>query len=208
MKGLLLTGGDGPPISVLAPLIKGADLVVAADSGLELSLRAGVEPDLVVGDMDSLKEPGLLDRLPPERVARYPQDKDDTDTEIGLRALREAGCEEITVAGGGGGRLAHTLGLLALFRRKDPPDLWLTATETVRRLTGSAEIRGCRGRTVSFFPLGPVSVIRSRGLKWPLTGLSWDEGDVGISNVGTEDIIQVELQSGALLMILEREVMG
>jgi len=52
--GLLVIGGDGPPPGILARLAADAGFTVAADSGLDGCIAAGVVPDLVVGDMDSL----------------------------------------------------------------------------------------------------------------------------------------------------------
>jgi thiamine pyrophosphokinase len=203
MKGLLLTGGDGPTREQLEREISDPDWVVAADSGVDLAITIGVLPDLIVGDMDSLKDVRVLDRYPADRVLRFPQDKDETDTEIGIRLLREKGCSDITVAGGGGGRLAHTLGLLALFRRDPAPDCWITGREIVRKLTGQSAFTGCRETVFSFFPLGPVRISHSIGLQWALDGMEWDEGDVGISNIGTTDRIEVIVSEGALLMVRE-----
>jgi thiamine pyrophosphokinase len=98
---LLLIGGAGPGKDALALLARGMDLIVAADSGLEPALAAGLSPDFVVGDMDSLSDISLLDRFPPSHVLTFPRDKDETDTEIGLRIMKERGCADITLAGGG-----------------------------------------------------------------------------------------------------------
>ncbi len=203
VTGLLFTGGEGPTRSRLAPFLDGVDLVVAADSGLDLARAVGVEPDLVVGDMDSLNDRSLM-ALYGDRLTVFPPDKDETDTEIGLRFLRERGAARVIVAGGGGGRLAHLVGLLCLFERPSPPRVWLTAREHVELVEGRIAIDGCLGATISFFPVGELAVIeRSRGLKWPLDGLTWKRGDAGISNVAAADRVEVELARGRLLMVRE-----
>jgi len=114
-RALLVIGGAGPAPGVLAAMAREAQRIVAADSGLDLCLTAGIVPDLVVGDMDSLSDPRLLDAYPPERVLRFPTDKDETDTEIGMRLLRERGYQSISIAGGGGGRLDHLMAIMGLF---------------------------------------------------------------------------------------------
>jgi thiamine pyrophosphokinase len=203
MTGLLFTGGEGPSPGRLGPFLEGVGLVIAADSGLELAHAAGVEPDLVVGDMDSLRDPGLLEAYG-GRVVRFPVDKAETDTEIGVRLLRERGADRVIVAGGSGGRLAHLLGLLALFERRFSPSVWLTAREHVQVVERRLAISGCLGQTISFFPLGGRAVMaRSSGLKWPLDRLRWGRGDAGISNVAVADAVEVELAAGRLLMVRE-----
>lgn len=203
VTGLLFTGGEGPTRSRLAPFLSGVDLVVAADSGLDLARAAGVEPDLVVGDMDSLSDRSLLEAYG-DRMTVFPPDKDETDTEIGLRFLRQRGARRIIVAGGGGGRLAHLVGVLALFERPSPPAVWLTAREHVELISDRITVEGCLGQTISFFPVGRLAAIqRSSGLKWPLDGLLWRRGDTGISNVAVADRVDVELSRGRLLMVRE-----
>lgn len=203
VTGLLFIGGEGPSRRRLQPFLEDVDLVVAADSGLDLASAAGVEPDLVVGDMDSLSDRSLLEAYG-DRVTVFPADKDETDTEIGLRFLRERGAGRVIVAGGGGGRLAHLLGLLALFERPCPPAVWLTAREQVELIETRLALDGCMGQTISFFPVaGPVAIAGSSGLKWPLDGLEWKKGDAGISNLAVADSVEVALAHGRLLMVRE-----
>jgi thiamine pyrophosphokinase len=203
MTGLLLTGGEGPARARLEPHLAAVDVIVAADSGLDLAGRLGLHPDLVVGDMDSLSDARLLEAYS-GRVVRFPSDKDETDTEIGLRLLRERGAGRIILAGGGGGRLAHLAGLLALFERPHPPQVWLTAREQVEVVSGRWGAPVVAGETISFFPLdGQAIIAASRGLKWPLDGLQWGRGDAGISNVATADRVEMDLGAGRLLMIRE-----
>ncbi len=201
-RGLLLIGGAGPGQDALALLARGMDLIVAADSGLEPALAAGLSPDLVVGDMDSLSDISLLDRFPPSHVLTFPRDKDETDTEIGLRIMKERGCADITLAGGGSGRIDHLLGIALLFERAAPPSRWLTDYEEVRLIEREAEFSGWRGCTVSIFPVGKRAArMRSEGLQWPLDGLVFRRGFGGISNRATADRVRITVGVGRLLVI-------
>jgi thiamine pyrophosphokinase len=202
VRGVVVTGGNGPDAGTLRAWTESAERVIAADSGLELALSAGVEPDLVVGDMDSLADRGLLARFSGDRVRPFPAEKDDTDTEIALDMLFCEGCDEVVLAGGGGGRLDHLIGILALFDRERHPAVWLTALDEVVAIDSVLERSGMSGRRVSFFPVGTeVCRMSSDGLKWPLDGLEWHHGDVGISNVVTGDPFRVEMHSGRLIMV-------
>jgi thiamine pyrophosphokinase len=214
MRGIAFIGGEGPSARICGRLGEGAALVVAADSGLRAAEEAGIRPDWIVGDMDSLDDPRRLEKYPPGRVLRYPPDKDFTDTELALRLLWERGCDETWIAGGGGGRIDHLLALRALFEREPCPDRWLTAAEDIRCLRAGegallqvgespAETGLSPESPVSVFPLGggPWKV-ESRGLLWPLGDLPWDRGFFGISNTAPEGRFSLQARAGKFLVII------
>lgn len=206
MKALLLTGGECPSKEFLCLLAAGADLVIAADSGLDAARAAGIVPDLVVGDFDSLADISLLASIPSERIREYPEDKDDTDTEIAMAAAREKGSDHIIIAGGGGGRLDHLLAITSLFRRSDPPREWHTGHESIYFLAKgkTAFFEASRGETVSVFPaMGEGSRgMDSDGLQWPLKDLVWGKGHFGISNRSMGDTVMISAGTAPLLVIL------
>jgi thiamine pyrophosphokinase len=122
-----------PDWSLIKHRLEGCSFICAADSGLDVLISWGLEPDLVVGDMDSISDPAILDRYP--GTMRYPADKDDTDTEIGIHELRARGYQRILLIGGGGGRLDHLLAIRALFEKPWGQDEWLTHRERVVRIS-------------------------------------------------------------------------
>ena len=200
--GLLLLGGEGPPRDLLEPILHRIAFTVAADSGFDLARKLKLLPDLLVGDLDSLAPSSELEDFPPARIRRYPRDKDESDAEIGLRILWEMGFQRVVVAGGGGGRLDHLLGLVALFERERTPSMWYTSRQQIQAVEGTSIINDCKGQTVSFFPLSStVAGMSSRGLKWPLDGLVWARGEMGLSNVFTENRCSVSVAQGRLLMV-------
>jgi thiamine pyrophosphokinase len=189
VRGIGFTGGEGPGAAWCAALAGEADLIAAADSGLMAAEAAGLAPDWIVGDMDSLGAMGShdegrrLDAYPPDRVIRCPRDKDDTDTELLLSLLWEKGCDEVWLAGGGGGRMDHLLAIHALFERERSPDRWITAGEDIRHVREGCTLNA-EYSLVSVFPLGTGPwEAESRGLKWPLRGLPWKRGFFGLSNL-------------------------
>lgn len=80
------------------------DYVVAVDGGYAQVVAAGSQPDVVVGDFDSLGYvPEAAD------VRRFPAEKDESDMELACRVAMEAGCDEIVLYGCLGQRLDHTI---------------------------------------------------------------------------------------------------
>ena len=198
---LLVTGGDAPGLDLIRHRIEGCSFICAADSGLDVLISWKVEPDLVVGDMDSISDPAILDRYP--GTIRHPADKDETDTEIGIRELRARGYQRILLIGGGGGRLDHLLAIRSLFDRPWGQDEWLTHRERVVRISEPTSFAVPAGSTVSVFPLSTgASGMASEGLKWPLDGLSWGPGEFGVSNQAIAPEVTVSPGKNPVLVVL------
>jgi thiamine pyrophosphokinase len=197
-------------------------LLVAADSGLILAEAAGLKPDWIIGDMDSLGSDSLdsgsldsekhLRSYPADRVIRHVADKDFTDTELALDLLWDKGCAEAWIVGGGGGRLDHLFGIRDLFERERFPRRWLTAAEDIYCIDGDGADSTAAGLTltieqggvVSVFPLGDgLWKVHSTGLKWPLDNVRWKRGVYGLSNVVAESEITINARQGRFMIIVE-----
>lgn len=81
------------------------DLILAADGGYRHCLAAGLRPQLLLGDFDSLDIP-LPQDIPRQA---FPPEKDDTDTMLAVKLGLERGFRRFHLYGGTGGRLDHTL---------------------------------------------------------------------------------------------------
>jgi thiamine pyrophosphokinase len=200
-KGLVITGGAAPEGEIVFQS-RSNWVVVAADAGLEFAVSRGIEPDGVVGDMDSINDPRIIESLANSVVERYSHIKDWTDTELAMEFLWKRSINDISIIGGGGGRLDHLMAIIALFERSRFPRRWYTDQEEVSLIDADAEFIGEPGETVSLFPVGPDTVrMSSRGLRWPLDDLEWRHGDVGVSNQCTGGPCRVTVRSGRLLMV-------
>jgi thiamine pyrophosphokinase len=215
--GIVFTGGKGPPPEMVR-LQAGANiaLLAAADSGLELAEEAGLRPDWIIGDMDSL-DPARLAAYLPEQIMRFPKDKDFTDTELAISLLRDKGCDEIWIFGGGGGRIDHFLGIRSFLEREFFPSRWFLDSADIycfqadRKSRGAAPKNGTLslrlkpGGVVSVFPLGagPWDA-SSTGLKWPLDGLTWDRGFFGLSNIAQTGEVMIKSIRGRFMAVIPR----
>jgi thiamine pyrophosphokinase len=202
MRAFLFIGGEYPERArFLSQRLQG-DYIACADSGLDAALAWGMDPGLVVGDMDSLSSDKALGGLEGARIVRLPPAKDDTDTEAALKILWQAGYDDVSLVGGGGGRLDHFLALAALFERTPCPRLWLCSSQMAEPLEGTKEFDCEKGSTFSVFPLGTETLrMDSSGLKWPLAALRFERGAFGISNEATHARVRLEVVTGRALII-------
>ena len=183
--------------------------VICADAGYETALRAGLHPDLVVGDFDSAKAP------PPEDLKRMdlPVDKDVTDTmfavmkgfNLGLRSFLLLGCL-------GGERFDHTLANLEVLQYiREHGGHGIMADERTKIFLLQDEklkITGMIGATVSVFPYnGSSCTVSYIGLKYPLTRsqLSCGGLPMGVSNQVAEDPAEVRVHNGSALVVVGQQ---
>ena len=179
------------------------DLVLAADAGYQICRQEGIEPDLLLGDFDSMDQPADF-----SRIQRVPVEKDDTDTMLAVKTALAQGCDTVYIYGGTGGkRLDHTLAnlqtLLYLRRRgargylQDDDFMW-TAIEnesiTVERTV--------QWGLLSVFCLGSsASGIDEEGVQYPLSGAALTaEFPLGVSNHIIEPQARITVRKGALLV--------
>ena len=204
MHALIVLGGDRPAKALLAAMAAQADLTIAADRGLEAFDEAGIVPDLLVGDMDSVAAQVLScyeGRVDQRRLSCI---KDDTD---GVDAMDEAiarGADSITFLGALGGRLDHALANLMLLVRAHHQGVSariMDETVEIFRVDGRCTIRGGKGDTVSLLPLGRAEGVSLCGFFYPLENHSLaSDHPLGISNVVTDDPATVTVENGDLIL--------
>lgn len=110
-EALIYVGGEIDPAGVFPR--PGADtLTIAADSGYRTAQTLGVTPKILLGDFDSLPDVPQTAEL-----VRFPAHKDYTDGQLALSLAIERGAQKITLIGGLGGRVDHTLSCLAMLEQ-------------------------------------------------------------------------------------------
>jgi thiamine pyrophosphokinase len=172
-----------------------APKLIAADGGATICFDAGLTPEAVIGDLDSL---GALPDLA-NSVVHQIAEQDSTDFDKALRSI-----EAPLVLGTGftGLRVDHYLACLnTLVRRPDRRCILLGESDIAFLLPPHFQMDLASGTRVSLFPMGLVEGT-SDGLKWPISGLSFaPDGQVGTSNEA-EGAIEISVTAPKLLMIL------
>jgi thiamine pyrophosphokinase len=92
------------------PLSVPGDFIACADSGYKVCKAAGLRPDVVIGDFDSLESELIaeIDGLGIERIV-HPCEKDETDTLLCVKYGLAQGFDDFLIAGGVGGDFGHTI---------------------------------------------------------------------------------------------------
>ncbi|NLI91378.1 MAG: thiamine diphosphokinase [Peptococcaceae bacterium] len=190
------------------------DCLICADGGGNLAISSGKVPDILVGDLDSITPENLkICRENNTQIEEYPRKKNETDLELALKyaetVLQSHGKQEdeIHLYAGGGKRLDHLLGNIALL---------LHAAENNRRvkmidqtfsawviLPGKETICGIPGQELSLIPLSESAEVTSRGLYYELNRLCLRQDTArGISNVFRDNGAEIEVHHGKVFLVL------
>jgi len=188
-------------------LLARADLLIAADGGGNALFAAGLAPQLVIGDLDSLSpEAEAAFANAGVTIQRHPVEKDETDLELALLAAVAAGATQIDLLGAMGGRWDQGLSNVAMLALPELAGLrvrLLDAGQEAYLARGETPIPGVRGETVSLLPLGgPARGITTRGLHYPLHDAELRfERSRGVSNLISEAPAHVSVREGLLLVV-------
>ncbi len=188
-------------------------LVIAADGGAGKALAAGVRPDIVIGDGDSLEahERARLEALGTELRFADP-DKDESDTELCLLAALAPEASKITLLGAlGGDRPEHAVANLLLLADPRADGRVVEIVDGASRLVrigtnggpGALSLAGAPGDYVSLFPIGgAVDGVRTDGLRFRLDGERLDMGPSrGLSNELLDEQALLTTERGCLLVV-------
>ena len=168
---VILANGSFPRRKCLLETLRAAARIVCCDGAASSLLRAGLEPGLVVGDLDSL-DPALKKRFGKRLV--HESEQETNDLSKAFRACLARGWRKIVILGAGGRREDHLLGnasLLPLFAAAGADVRMETDFGTFLPVLKSASFRRPSGTKVLIFSFHPEMPVMASGLKYPLDKL-------------------------------------
>ena len=207
-RALVITGGL-PVEFITADDFGPFDILIAADSGVDVARGLGLVPHVVVGDFDSVTQTALDDaRRAGAQIVQVSPDKDFTDTELAIAHAASIGATHIVIVNAGGGRFDHLYGIFSSLANP------LLEHVIVEAIIGVAHISIVHGGQSLNLPRrgsdivglhamhGPAEGIVTRGLRWKLddeTLLPWTSR--GVSNEMTATVAEISLRSGVLAVV-------
>ncbi len=197
-----LVGGAKLRRSDLTKALSFAPIVVAADGGADHLLQAGLQPQAVIGDMDSISDAA---RLAFDPVLHRVAEQLTTDFD---KALRHIAAPLVIALGVTGGRFDHELAALhVLLRHPDRRCVVLGPDSLMVLCPPALDLSLPTGSVLSLFPMGPVRCA-STGLRWPTDGLDFAPASViGTSNE-VAGPVSLTPDAPAMLLIVPAAALG
>ena len=198
---IIMANGAFPTSPLPLRCLMPASTVIACDGAAVGLHRRGIDPDAIVGDLDSLS-PKLRKRY--EGRIHHFSEQETNDLTKAVRFAASAGHREVLILGATGLRDDHTLGNISLlldyaqlFNRVE----MLTDYGLFTPVTRAAAFKTQPGNQVSIF--APRSGVRvtSEGLRWPLEDRSLDSWWQGSLNetLGSEFSISISGDNGVII---------
>lgn len=158
------------------------DLVIAADGGLNYAREWNIEPNIVIGDFDSLGY-----RPSGKEVIALPVEKDDTDTLDAVKIAVGRGYNNFFLHCAAGGECDHTIANIAVLTMlaKNGKRAYMYEGERIltvicdETLIFSPE---CKGK-LSVFACGDETNVKIDGLKYEYTGKITNDFPLGCGNL-------------------------
>ncbi len=203
---IIFTGGELKDYQLISKKIFEKAYIIAADSGYNHAINLDVQPDLVVGDYDSL---GFVPDKSKE-VLTFPKEKDDSDLMLAVREALKRGYKEIIIIGALGGRFDHTIAnlqTLGFISNHGAVGKIVSATEEITLLeAGEYKVKKDETRSLSLLAYSEkVEGVTLKGVKYPLEkALITNSFPIGLSNVIVDDYAEISFEKGQLLMICSK----
>lgn len=178
--------------------------IIAADAGYKTLKAKKIEPNLIIGDFDSLSNA-------PEHpnIIKAPTEKNDTDMALAVKHGLKTGLKTFIIDGGIGGRLDHTLANIQLLKKinqNKANGILLGKEINITTITNQtiSFAKGTKG-TISIFTMGDKARgVTLKGLKYTLNNATLtDIFPIGVSNEFATNPVAITVKTGTLVIAWE-----
>jgi len=192
-------------------LPRSGDFVIAADGGFSYLHEHEIEPDLIVGDFDSMPADLMEAVYKHPNVIRVSSEKDDTDMLLAVREGLKLGYKEFAINGGLGGKLDQTyanIQILTFIAENAATGVLYGKNNCVTAIKDSSlELNpgSAKGKSVSIFSAEKQAQgVTLSGLLYPLDNADVTNYYPGVSNEFTDKPAMITVVKGTLIIMWEK----
>ena len=203
-SALIVAAGLWPDSTIWEPLVKTADLIIAADGGASLAAQNQVEVDVIIGDMDSLAISEILKHPNAEVIEMQGQDDSDLSKALKWLASKDDFSKQtkVDIIGVEGGRIDHAFAAFTILFESAVPKaiIWLEGWQ-VQAVKEELELSCENGQIISLFALGKVEGLCIEGLRYNCNNEVLEIGSRGLHNEGLGGLAKISHEKGNLLLM-------
>ncbi|MGD8780141.1 MAG: thiamine diphosphokinase [Ignavibacteria bacterium] len=209
-KCIILANGDTPPKNIFKYLKEiGYKTLICADGGANNAYNLKLNPDYIIGDLDSIKDKVKQYYSEKCKIIHYKR-QNDTDVEKCLKFAIKKGYEKDILHGVTGDRLDHTfcnLGIVMKFFDQIKVSI-LHCTSFLEAFEGNVELETIPGETISLYAIEAKTKITTKGLKYKLENEALPFGvRESTSNVAKANKVKLKIKNGRIFVIRDYETL-
>lgn len=199
---VIVADGTFPQHDIPLGYLRNAERIICCDGSAGDLINAGMLPDAIVGDIDSLNDE-LANRFSDRIFIDKSQDTNDLTKAVTWCC--EMGYKDIVIVGATGKREDHTIGNISLLAEyiKVVNIIMVTDTGILRPFLRSSEISSFPGQQVSIFSIDPETEVTSQGLRYPLSKTKITNWWFATLNEALGDSFTIEFNNGRLIVYLK-----
>ncbi len=196
---IILADGSFPKHQIPVSCLKKSERIIVCDGATKSLLKIGIEPDYIVGDLDSLSE-SLKKKY--VKYLRYNPDQEINDLTKAVHFSVENGWNELSILGATGKREDHTLGNISLLTEymNIAKIQMITDFGVFVPMSCSTIFESFPRQQISLFSLTPETKFTIKGLKYPLDGRSLSSWWQGTLNEADGNSFEVQIDKGKVIV--------
>ena len=203
MKNYLISIGGNSTSNILS-IESNFEEIIAVDSGVEHLFKLSLDPNTLIGDLDSISE-NSLDKVKKNGVdiIAFNSNKDQTDFELALNYLEGVENSIIYIIGGESGEIDHLLSIFLLIPSKSFFEniIWVYGDKKII-FRQKLKLNVKKMSKFSIIPLSDLSNLSIDGAEWNLENKNIQFGETTtLRNVANKDEINVNCDTGVFAFI-------
>ena len=208
-RWLICADGVWPSEQVWRPLKERADVILACDGALHQCIERGFEPNVVIGDMDSVGEEAMKKTQKTIEWLNV-EHQDSSDLAKAIDHASQHAPLKIDIIGVEGGAMGHQLApYFALMEAPPNTTIYSAEARIVCVKDSMIELHSIeKGSRVSLFAFGAANGVTLAGCEWVLENETLDTGTRGLNNKSFASKIRLVVEQGAVLLCVEPDQSG
>ena len=203
MKNYLISIGGNSTSNVLN-IESNFEEIIAVDSGVEHLLNLSLDPNTLIGDLDSISKKSLDEvKKNGVKILAFNSNKDQTDFELALNYLEEAEKSKVYIIGGESGEIDHLISIFLLIPSKSFFEniIWLYGDKRII-FRQKLELNIKKLTKFSVIPLTDLTNLSIDGAEWNLDNKDIQFGEtLTLRNNTNEEQLNIRCDKGVFALI-------
>ena len=203
MKNYLISTGGNSTSDVLS-IESNFEEIIAVDSGIEHLLNLSLNPNTLIGDLDSISKKSLDEvKKNGVKILAFNSNKDQTDFELALNYLEEAEKSKVYIIGGESGEIDHLISIFLLIPSKSFFEniIWLYGDKRII-FQQKIELNIKKLTKFSIIPLSDLTNLSIDGAEWNLDNKDIQFGEtLTLRNITNEEQLNIRCDKGVFALI-------